>query len=52
MMAVVEDYSPQVLKGAGKGLVYMLSIGTFLGLMYLNVKDVGICGAAKAIWSL
>lgn len=51
-MAIVEDYVPEVLKAATKGLVYMLSIGAFAGLMYLNVNDVGICGAVKAVWSL
>ena len=52
LMAVSKDYAPEVLKGAAKGLVYVLSIGAFAGLMYLNVKDVGICGAVRAIWSL
>lgn len=52
LMAVVEDYVPQVLKGVSKGGVYLLSIGAFLGLMYLNVKDIGICGATRALWAL
>lgn len=51
-MAVVEDYVPQVLKPAGKGLVYVLSFGAFAGLMYLNMRDVGICGAVRTVWSL
>ena len=51
-MAVTEDYVPDVMKGVAKGLVYLLTVGAFAGLMYLNVKDIGICGAVKAVWSL
>ena len=51
-MAVAEDYVPQVLKGAAKGLVYVLTAGAFAGLMYLNMKDIGICAAVKAVWSM
>ena len=51
-MAVTEDYVPEVMKGVAKGLVYLLTVGAFAGLMYLNVKDIGICGAVKAVWSL
>ena len=51
-MAVAEDYTPGVLKRPAKGLVYVLTIGAFLGLMYLNVRDIGICGAVRATWSL
>ena len=51
-MAVVEDYMPEALKTPAKGLVYLLSLGTFAGLMYLNLKDVGICGAVRALWAL
>jgi hypothetical protein len=52
LMALVKDYAPDVLKPVAEGLVYVLSIGTFAGLMYLNVRDVGICGAVRAVWSL
>lgn len=51
-LAVAEDYMPEVLKGVAKGLVYVLTASVFAGLMYLNVKDVGICAAVKAVWSL
>lgn len=51
-LAVVEDYVPEVLKGFSRVLVYLLTAGAFSGLMYLNVKDVGICGAVKAVWTL
>ena len=43
---------PEVLKAVAKGLVYVLTASVFAGLMYLNVKDVGICAAVKAVWSL
>ena len=51
-MAITEDYCPRVLKTAAKALVYCVSIGAFAGLMYLNMKDIGICAAVKALWSL
>ena len=51
-LAVAEDYMPEVLKGAAKGLVYVLTASVFAGLMYLNMKDIGICAAVKAVWSL
>ena len=51
-LAVVEDYVPEVLKGFSRVLVYLLTAGAFSGLMYLNIKDVGICGAVRAVWTL
>lgn len=50
--SVIEDYVPQALKKVSHGLLYLVSIATFGGLMYLNVFDVGICKAVKMIWSL
>ena len=51
-LSVIEDYAPEVTKKFGKALVYVMTAGVFTALMYLNVKDVGICAAVKAIWSL
>ncbi len=50
--SVVEDYFPPSTKTLGRVLVYLMSFGTFAGLMYLNIKDVGICKAVKLVWSV
>ncbi len=50
--SVVEDYVPPSAKSFGRLLLYVMSFGTFAGLMFLNVKDVGICNAVKMVWSL
>ena len=42
---------PEVLKGAAKGLVYVLTASVFAGLMYLNVAYVQLsrqCGLYKS----
>lgn len=50
--SVIEDYVPGPLRGLCYVLLYLVTTGTFCGLMYLNVKDVGICTAVKMIWSI
>ena len=50
---MIEDYvSTESMKKFCNVLLYSVSIGTFAGLMYLNIYDIGICGAIKAIWSV
>ena len=49
---MIEDYFPKVLKRPASWLLYVFSAGVFIGLMYLNIDDVGICKAVKMVWSL
>jgi len=49
---VIEDYFPESLKAVSRVLLYGVSITTFLGLMYLNYSDVGICRAIKMAWMI
>ena len=49
---MVADYVPDPFKGFANMLVAFMSFGTFAGLMYLNMFDVGICQGVKMIWSL
>lgn len=50
--SVIEDYFPESLKAVSRVLLYGVSITTFLGLMYLNYSDVGICRAIKMAWMI
>ena len=50
--SVIEDYVPDSLKKVCHVLLYCVSFGTFVGLVYLNYSDVGICNAVKTIWSM
>ncbi|XP_064407522.1 succinate dehydrogenase [ubiquinone] cytochrome b small subunit, mitochondrial-like [Halichondria panicea] len=51
MQSVIADYSSEAMKKILHPLLYLVSLGTFAGLVYLNVADVGICAAVKLIWS-
>ena len=50
--SVIEDYFPQSLKLVSRLLLYGVSITTFVGLLYFNYTDVGICRAIKMTWML
>jgi len=50
--SIIEDYTAQSLKKLAFLLLYGVSIGTFVGLMYLNINDVGICRAVQILWAL
>ena len=50
--AVIADYVPASLKTACRGVLYLVTVGTMAGLLYLNYADVGICKAVSMIWAL
>ncbi len=51
MQSVVADYSSEAMRKILNPLLYLVSLGTFAGLVYLNFADIGICAAVKLIWS-
>ena len=50
--AIIEDYVTQSLKKFAYVLMDAVSIGTFIGLIYLNYFDVGICKAVQMLWAV
>ena len=52
ILSVISDYVPQSMQGFCRFLLYGVTAGAFVGLMYLNFNDVGICRAVRMVWSL
>lgn len=50
--AIVGDYLPKSLVGVTQGAVAIVSIMTFIGLLYFNYSDVGICKAVAMLWQM